>query len=67
MKNDMVILDVGSGHTKVGWSNQTLPELTYPSVVGRPILRTTNEIDGIEIKVRTHNTPKEAKTPLKQP
>lgn len=47
----MLVLDTGSGHTKIGWSTQTFPELTYPSVVGRPILRTTTEVDGIEIKV----------------
>jgi actin-related protein 2 len=46
-----LILDVGSGHTKIGWSDRTFPDLTYPSVVGRPILRTKAMVDGIEIKV----------------
>lgn len=55
MKKNMLVLDTGSGHTKIGWSNQTFPELTYPSVVGRPILRTTTEVDGIEIKVLKNN------------
>lgn len=46
-----MVLDTGSGHTKIGWSTQTFPDLTYPSVVGRPILRTETEVEGIKIKV----------------
>lgn len=52
MENNKLVLDTGSGHTKIGWSTQTFPDLTYPSVVGRPILRTETEVDGIQIKVK---------------
>lgn len=47
-----IILDSGSGHTKMGWSNQTIPEASYPSVVGRPLLRSNTVVDGVIIKVK---------------
>jgi actin-related protein len=48
-----VVLDCGSGNTKMGWGHQTIPELIYPTVVGRPMLRKKTTVDGIEIKVST--------------
>jgi actin-related protein len=48
---NVLVLDCGSGHTKIGWSYQTFPELTYSTVIGRPILRTKSTPDGMEIKV----------------
>jgi actin-related protein 2 len=50
MQSKSIVLDTGSGHTKIGWSTQTIPQATYPSVVGRPLLRTRSRIEGIKIK-----------------
>jgi actin-related protein 2 len=35
-----VVLDGGTGFLKVGYAAQNFPEFQYPSIVGRPILRT---------------------------
>lgn len=52
LSKNTLVLDCGSGHTKIGWSHQTFPEETYSTVIGRPILRTKSTPDGIEIKVK---------------
>lgn len=49
--SNVVVLDCGSGTTKMGYGHQTIPELIYPTVVGRPMLRKKTTVDGIEIKV----------------
>ena len=51
----MVVLDGGTGFLKVGYAGQNFPEHQYPSIVGRPILRTEEKGDdaslaGITIK-----------------
>ena len=51
INSNIVVLDCGSGNTKMGWGHQTIPELNYPTVVGRPILRKKTTPDGIQIKV----------------
>jgi len=33
-----LILDNGTGYIKMGFSNQNLPQLTYPSMIGRPVM-----------------------------
>ncbi|KAK9893928.1 Actin/actin-like protein [Cystobasidium minutum MCA 4210] len=35
-----IVLDQGTGFVKVGYAGQNFPEHTFPSIVGRPILRT---------------------------
>ncbi|KAI1778497.1 actin family [Hypoxylon cercidicola] len=35
-----IVLDGGTGFLKVGYAAQNFPEFQYPSIVGRPILRT---------------------------
>lgn len=45
-----VVLDTGASTTKIGWSHQSIPQATYASVVGRPLLRNQAEVEGITIK-----------------
>lgn len=40
-----VVLDGGTGFLKVGYAAQNFPEFQYPSIVGRPILRTEEKGD----------------------
>ena len=35
----VIVIDNGSGYLKAGFSNQTVPEICIPAVVGREILR----------------------------
>jgi len=39
------VLDGGTGFLKVGYAAQNFPEHQYPSIVGRPILRTEEKGD----------------------
>lgn len=38
--NPLLVLDGGTGFLKVGYAAQNFPEFQFPSMVGRPILRT---------------------------
>lgn len=50
----LAVLDGGTGFLKVGYAAQNFPEFQYPSIVGRPILRSEekggNEINDVVIK-----------------
>jgi len=50
MADKTIVLDAGSGHTKIGWADSDIPQLIYASVVGRPLLRGNSKVDGLEIK-----------------
>ena len=45
-----VVLDSGTGYVKIGWSNEPFPYANYPSMVGRPILRTRTKYGDVDIK-----------------
>lgn len=45
-----LVLDSGTGYIKIGWANETFPYSTYPSMVGRPILRAKSKYRDIDIK-----------------
>ena len=36
---------------KIGWAGQNFPGATYPSLIGRPMLRYEEQLDDIKIKV----------------
>ncbi|EWZ28195.1 actin-related protein, ARP2 class [Fusarium oxysporum Fo47] len=40
-----IVLDGGTGFLKVGYAAQNFPEYQYPSIVGRPILRSEEQQD----------------------
>ncbi|KAF3033467.1 Arp2/3 complex subunit, actin nucleation center [Didymella keratinophila] len=46
-----IVLDGGTGFLKVGYAGQNFPEHQYPSIVGRPILR-TEERDAGDIQLK---------------
>lgn len=49
---DSLICDSGTGYLKIGWSNEDFPSITFPALVGRPMLRYEEKINDIEIKVK---------------
>ena len=46
----VVVLDNGSGYLKAGLSNESQPRCTIPALIGRPMLRYGEEIEGVELK-----------------
>lgn len=46
----IIVCDNGSGFVKCGYAGSNFPTCTFPSLVGRPILRSTNKIGDLEIK-----------------
>jgi actin-related protein 2 len=49
--NPILILDNGSGYLKCGLSSRQFPEFSLPAIVGRPMLRYEENIEGYQIKV----------------
>ena len=45
-----IILDNGSGYLKTGFSTDSIPSHTIPSLVGRPMLRYEEHIENFQIK-----------------
>ncbi|KAJ5091514.1 Arp2/3 complex subunit [Penicillium alfredii] len=48
--NQSQVLDGGTGFLKVGYAAQNFPEHQFPSIVGRPILRTEEQAGDIVVK-----------------
>lgn len=46
-----LICDTGTGYLKMGWSHETFPSCVMPSLIGRPLMRYEQKINGIELKV----------------
>ncbi|KAG9540813.1 hypothetical protein KCU79_g18894, partial [Aureobasidium melanogenum] len=46
-----IVLDGGTGFLKAGYAGQNFPEQQYPSIVGRPILR-TEEQTGLDVQLK---------------
>lgn len=46
----VVVCDNGTGFVKCGFAGQNFPSHIFPSLVGRPILRSTAKIGDIEVK-----------------
>lgn len=45
-----IVLDQGTGFVKIGRAGTNFPDYTFPSMVGRPILRAEERTDGLELK-----------------
>ena len=45
-----VIVDNGTGYLKMGFGGDNFPRCTIPSIVGRPMLRSDQEVDGIQLR-----------------
>lgn len=50
MAEQPIVLDQGTGFVKLGYGNSNAPEFTFPSIVGRPILRAEEKLDGPVLK-----------------
>ncbi|KAL9010703.1 MAG: hypothetical protein Q9173_004395, partial [Seirophora scorigena] len=50
MSEPPIVLDGGTGFLKVGYAAQNFPEHQYPSIVGRPILRSEERSGDIVVK-----------------
>jgi len=48
--NTIVVCDNGTGFVKCGYAATNFPEFIFPSMVGRPIIRSQTKIDDIEVK-----------------
>lgn len=46
----IIVCDNGTGFIKCGYAGANFPLKTFPSLVGRPIIRAQYQIDGIEVK-----------------
>lgn len=46
----IVVCDNGTGFIKCGYAGANFPLKTFPSLVGRPIIRAQYQIDGVEVK-----------------
>ena len=60
----VIVLDNGSGYIKAGYSNQKIPEICIPAMIGREVLRYGEKID-IE-KIKETKNKKEQKKLIKQ-
>lgn len=45
-----VIVDNGTGYLKLGFGGDNFPRSTIPSIVGRPMLRSNQEVNGITLR-----------------
>lgn len=46
----VLVVDNGTGFVKAGFAGSNFPASIFPSMVGRPILRSEEKVEGIEIK-----------------
>ena len=46
----VIVCDNGTGFVKCGYAGCNFPAHIFPSLVGRPIIRATNKVEGIEVK-----------------
>lgn len=47
----VIVCDNGTGFVKVGYAGSNFPSHIFPSLVGRPIIRSQAKVGDIEIKV----------------
>jgi len=48
--NVPIICDSGTGYLKLGFAGTNFPKETLPAMIGRPMLRADEKLDGIELK-----------------
>jgi len=47
---NVIVCDNGTGFVKCGFAGTNFPTSIFPSMVGRPLLRSEEKVEGIEIK-----------------
>ena len=50
MSEPVIVFDNGSGYLKAGLSNNEIPSVTMPALIGRPMLRYAEKLEEIELK-----------------
>jgi len=50
MSDKIIVCDNGTGFVKCGFAGSNFPTSIFPSMVGRPILRSEEKVEGIEIR-----------------
>ena len=45
-----IVIDNGTGFVKCGFAGDNLPKAMFPSMIGRPLLRSEEKVDGVEIQ-----------------
>ena len=45
-----IICDSGTGYLKIGFASDNFPTYSLPAMVGRPMLRADEKLDGVELK-----------------
>ncbi|EDV18753.1 uncharacterized protein TRIADDRAFT_62773 [Trichoplax adhaerens] len=48
--NKIVVCDNGTGFVKCGYAGSNFPSHIFPSIVGRPLIRSSSKVGNIEIK-----------------
>jgi Actin and related proteins len=51
MENRPCICDTGTGYLKIGYAGDNFPLHNFPTMIGRPMLRYDEKIEGVELKV----------------
>ena len=46
-----LILIIIYRYIKIGWAGENFPAHSYPAIIGRPMLRYDQKIEGVELKV----------------
>ena len=59
MDNKKIILDTGSGYTKIGFSNQAEPQICIPTAIARPINSSSTDLSCVIIGNNVLNPPKD--------
>lgn len=47
---DRIISDNGSGYVKLGYGGDSFPRHIFPSIVGRPVLKSNQQVGEVELK-----------------
>ena len=50
MSSPVIIIDNGTGYIKAGLSSSEYPDITMPSLIGRPMLRYAEQLEDIKLK-----------------
>src|SRR4051794_32510247 len=50
MSNSTIVCDNGTGFVKCGWAGANFPTSIFPSMVGRPMLRSEVRVENVELK-----------------
>lgn len=57
MSKRAIVCDTGTGYLKIGWAGDSFPAYSIPTMVGRPMLRYDEKIEGVQLKVKNFLKP----------